>query len=82
MVGLIFVMVGWQFWTSLRIEMVSTDLKSFFFFFLLLFLIIYLTVKELNNGEGAYVTVTDYYIFLMLRKVLKRPSLLLMLIGR
>ena len=42
MVGLIFAMVGQQFWTSLCIEIVSTDLLSCFF---LLFFIIYLTVK-------------------------------------
>ena len=39
--GLIFAMVGQQFWTYLRIEMVSTDLLWCF----LPFFIIYLTVK-------------------------------------
>ena len=33
MIGLIFAVVGRQFRTSLRIEMVNTDLLSFFFFF-------------------------------------------------
>ena len=37
---------------------------------------------EFNNGEGAYVSVTGYYIFLRPRKVPKRPSLLSMSIGR
>ena len=35
--GLIFAMVGWQFRTSLRIKMVSTDLLSCFFFFFFFF---------------------------------------------